>query len=147
MISVVLALQLILSPAAFAGWELIERDGKRFALVPEEEIMNIVLDLQKLDGLEEEKEGFTRFSDIQKEQIDSLQRTLRLQSTKEDMYRMREAIYIEQVNFLSENYENEIEENGRLRINRPSPLRWSLFGGVVTVGVIGFTAWILESIK
>ena len=144
---VVLVVQLVLSPLAFAGWETIERDGKKFAFVPSDKIIELALDMKLLDKTNTENDDLKNLNYIQAEQIESLRFMMQIQSQATELYKVKEGIYTNQVNYLTETIEAEFKENERLRLSKPNPLYWSAFGGIVTIGVISFSVWVLENIK
>lgn len=146
-ISFIIIFQLVCAPIAMAGWEIVEREGKRFALIPSHTVVKMANAIQELENLQKEIILFKEFAGVQEQQIKSLRKSVDLYNLKEDMYRMREGVYREQVNYLSKVYEQEIKDNERLQLKRPSSLRWALFGGVVTISAIGFTAWIINKVK
>ncbi len=147
LVSLMLVLQLIMPLVAFAEWEIVDKDGERFALIPGAIAVKMVRDLGELDSLRLENIELKKIIGLQEEQMGSIKIMLSNQDIRNELFRQREMIYVEQTTYLTEAYEREIEENGRLKLERPSPLWWSIFGGIVTFSLVGLTAYALSNVK
>lgn len=146
-LAIILVIQLVLSQIAFAQWEIIERNGLRFALVPSEKVVELAMDIQELKTLKRKNADLMELSVIQENQLESMKMMMSTQSQTTELYKIKEGVYTRQVTYLTETVEAEFKENERLRLSRPSPLYWTAFGGIITFGLIGLTAYALESVR